>query len=95
MAKIALTLPNQQFMTDDGVPVAGGYLYTFLVGTLTPQTTYSTAGGASNTNPILLDSAGRCTVYVPDSVSLKLRLEDANHVVLWTQDGVSPAELAV
>lgn len=95
MAKIALTLPNQQFLDDDGNPVASGYLYTYLVGTSTPQTTYRTAGGTSNTNPIQLDSAGRCTIYVPDSVSLKLILQDANHVQIWSSDGVSPAELAV
>lgn len=49
-----------QFFDNNGVPLAGGKLYTYAAGTTTPQVTYTTsAGNVAHTNPIVLDSAGR------------------------------------
>jgi len=49
-----------QFFDNNGVPLAGGLIYTYAAGTTTPLTTYTTsAGNIANTNPIVLDSAGR------------------------------------
>jgi hypothetical protein len=49
-----------QFFTDDGVPLAGGLIYSYAAGTTTPKTTYtSSAGNIAHTNPIILNSAGR------------------------------------
>lgn len=49
-----------QFFDDAGVPLAGGKIFTYAAGTTTPQTTYtSRAGTTPNTNPIILDAAGR------------------------------------
>jgi hypothetical protein len=56
--------PNPQFCDADGKPYAGGTLATLVVGTTTPKTTWSDhAGTAANTNPIVLDSAGRCLMF--------------------------------
>lgn len=49
-----------QFFNNNGVPLAGGKMYTYAAGTTTPTVTYtSSAGNVANTNPIILDSAGR------------------------------------
>jgi len=49
-----------QFFDNNGVPLAGGLIYTYAAGTTTPQATYTTsAGTVAHTNPIVLNSAGR------------------------------------
>ncbi len=66
------TLPpffNEQFTVtnDDGlaVPAASYQLATYVTGTTTPKTTWSDAAeGATNTNPIVLDADGRCSMFL-------------------------------
>ena len=49
-----------QFFDNNGVPLAGGKIYTYEAGTSTPLATYtSSTGNTTHTNPIILDSAGR------------------------------------
>jgi hypothetical protein len=49
-----------QFFDNNGVPLAGGLIYTYAAGTTTPQATYTTSAGTiAHTNPIVLNSAGR------------------------------------
>lgn len=49
-----------QFFDNNGVPLAGGLIYTYAAGTTTPQATYTTSAGTiAHANPIVLDSAGR------------------------------------
>ena len=49
-----------QFFDNNGVPLSGGLLYTYLAGTTTPVATYTSASGSiANSNPIVLDSSGR------------------------------------
>lgn len=49
-----------QFFDNNGVPLSGGKIYSYLAGTTTPQVTYTSSNGAvAHTNPIILDSAGR------------------------------------
>ena len=73
----------------NGDPVSGGKLYTYVAGTTTPQTTYSDVGLTSaNANPIVLDSSGRATVYVPPGSSFKYVLKTSADVTLWTADNI-------
>ena len=52
--------PRQQFTDANGVPYSGAKLFTYAAGSTTKQTTYTTSvGDVANTNPIILDSAGR------------------------------------
>ena len=89
--------PWLYFADVDGVPLAGGKLYTFSSGTTTPVPTYTTSALsplAENTNPIILDSAGRTPypVYL-DAASYKFRLYDANDVFIRETDPVSSTAL--
>jgi len=81
-----------QFFTDDGVPLAGGLIYSYAAGTTTPKTTYtSSAGNIAHPNPIILNSAGR----VPGGEiwltlgSYKFILATSTNVTIATYDNVS------
>ena len=80
-----------QFFDNNGVPLSGGLLYTYTAGTTTPLTTYtSITGNVANTNPIVLDSAGR----PPNEVWLgltpyKFVLKTSVGVTIWTMDNLS------
>lgn len=59
-----LVPPESQYCDANGVPMAGGTIDTFIPGTDTPKDTWSDmAGTALNTNPIVLDAAGRALIY--------------------------------
>ncbi len=69
-----------------GNPVSGGKVHTFVAGTSTPLATYSdSALTVLNANPVILNTAGRATIYL-SATGYKIRLDDANDVVLWTRD---------
>ena len=51
---------RRQFINASGVPYSGAKLFYYAVGSTTKQNTYTTsAGSVANSNPIVLDSAGR------------------------------------
>lgn len=73
----------------NGDPIASGKLYTFAAGTTTPLATYSdSALTTPNANPVILDSAGRATVFL-SATSYKFVLKTSADVTVWTQDGVT------
>lgn len=58
---LPLPAPELQFLDANGTPIAGGTVTTYIPGTDTLKDTWSDmAGTAVNTNPIVLDAAGRC-----------------------------------
>jgi hypothetical protein len=84
-----------QFFTNDGVPLAGGKISSFLAGTTTPVATYTDNFAVqAHSNPIILDSAGR----VPSGGEIWLKegseqyykfvLEDSSDVLIATYDFV-------
>lgn len=78
-----------QLLDNNGAVCSGCFLDTFAAGTTTPLVTYSESTGTTpNSNPIVLSSAGRATVYLT-SASYKFRLRSAAGVTLWTQDQIS------
>jgi hypothetical protein len=82
-----------QFFTNDGVPLTGGLLYTYLAGTSTPATTYTSGSGVTAlANPIILDAAGRVPtgeIWLSDGISYKFVLKDSTDVLIATWDGLS------
>jgi hypothetical protein len=80
-----------QFFDNNGVILSGGLLYTYAAGTTTPQTTYTSSSGATaNSNPIVLDSAGRVTgeIWLTSSQSYKFVLNTSLGVTIGTYDNV-------
>jgi hypothetical protein len=82
-----------QFFTNDGVPLSGGLLYTYLAGTTTPATTYTSSNGITAlANPIILDAAGRVPtgeIWLTDGINYKFVLKDSTDVLIATWDGLS------
>ena len=86
-----------QFFDNNGVPLAGGLIYTYAAGTTTPQATYTTSAGTiAHTNPIVLNSAGR----VPGGqiwllfASYKFVLQTSAAVVIATYDNITGSAIA-
>lgn len=80
-----------QFFTDDGVPLSGGKIFTYAAGSTTPLTTYtSRAGDTPNTNPIILDAAGRTPqqVWATEGLLYKYVVTDANNVLIRSWDNI-------
>lgn len=55
---------EQQFLDQNGNPLIGGFVYHYLPGTTTPSLTYQDPNlSTPNTNPIILDGAGRAIIW--------------------------------
>lgn len=84
---------RMQVFDNNGEPAAGKLLFTYEAGTDTKITTYTQFDlGVSNTNPIVLDSAGRAAIYlVPNTYKFVLTNADDTDPPtspIWTQDQV-------
>ena len=80
-----------QFFDANGAPLTGGLLYTYAAGTTTPATTYTTRDGtANNTNPIVLDAAGRtpAEIWLDGGVLYKFVLESSTFVQIGSYDSI-------
>ena len=80
-----------QFFDSNGTPLAGGLLYVYTAGTTTPATSWTTNSGASaNTNPIVLNSAGRTPfeIWLNSGVTYKFVLYTATGVLIGTYDNI-------
>ena len=78
-----------QFFDDDGLPLAGGLLYTYAAGGTTPQAVYSDAALLTPLpNPVVLDASGRAAYYMATGVAYKLVLQTSDAEAVWTQDNV-------
>jgi hypothetical protein len=80
-----------QFFNNDGVPLAGGLIYTYTAGTTTPQTTYTTsAGNVAHSNPIVLNSAGRIDneIWLTAGVTYKFVLKTSSGSLIGTYDNL-------
>ena len=79
------------FLTNTGLPLAGGLLYTYQAGSSTPLTTYTTINGTiANTNPIVLGTDGRLPseMWLTYGYFYKFVLEDANSNLIASYDNI-------
>lgn len=82
-----------------GNPLVSGKLCTYVAGTTTPATTYTTSALsplAVNTNPVILDAAGRAIVFLRPGSSYKFVLYSAGSdttcstgTLQWSVDNIS------
>jgi hypothetical protein len=81
-----------QFFDNNGIPLAGGLLYTYVAGTSTPLATYTTpTGNIANSNPIVLNSAGRPPneIWLTNGFAYKFVLQDASYNQIWSMDNIN------
>jgi hypothetical protein len=83
---------GQQLFDNNGIPLAGGLIYSYLAGTNTPATTYtSSSGSIAQSNPIVLDSAGRVPsgeIWVTPDQLYKYVVKTATGTLLNTYDNI-------
>jgi hypothetical protein len=85
-ALAATLLPNgeQVFLDNNGAPLSGGSVYFYLPNTTTPKDTWQDPDqGILNTNPVVLDSAGRAIIY--GSGEYRQIVTDADGNLIWDQ----------
>jgi len=86
------------FYDNSGNPLSGGKVYTYQAGTSTPLASYTDRGGLTpNANPVVLNSAGRASIWLSTNVAYKIRVDDSAGNVIATVDdyyaGADPAQL--
>jgi hypothetical protein len=82
---------GQQYFDNNGVPLAGGLIYTYQAGSSTALATYTDNGGTvANANPIVLDSAGRVPyeIWLLSGYSYKFVIQSAAATTLVTLDNL-------
>lgn len=81
--------PKQQFFTEEGEPLAGGFLYTYEAGTTTPIATYVDEEGVTQ-NPVIieLDARGECDLWLAPGVAYKYALHDPLDALIYTVDDI-------
>jgi len=80
-----------QFFDSNGIPLAGGLLYTYAAGTTTPQITYTTnAGSIANSNPIVLNSAGRTPneIWLTSTLTYKFLVKNSVGTEIASYDNI-------
>lgn len=88
---------RQQFFDNNGDPLAGGWLCAYEAGTTTLADTFTTSAlNVANGNPLVLDAAGRATIFLSPGRSYKFVLKTATTPVncntgttIWSVDNVS------
>ena len=81
-----------QLLDNSGNVLSGGKIYTYAAGTTTQVATYtSNTGLTANSNPIVLNSAGRVPyeIWLTDGQNYKFVLKDSNDVLIGTWDNLS------
>lgn len=85
----SVVFPRVQFFADNGRPLIGGRIHTYIAGTSSRAPTYKDAARAQpNTNPIILDGRGEASVYLTEGVEYKFVVEDSKGALIMTQEPV-------
>jgi hypothetical protein len=81
-----------QFFDNNGAPLSGGLIYTYLAGTTTPAVTYTSSLGVTpHSNPIVLDAAGRIAtgeIWLTSSTDYKFVTKTSVGVQLGSYDNI-------
>jgi hypothetical protein len=82
-----------QFFDNNGIPLAGGKIYSYSAGTTTPRSTFTTsAGNIQHSNPIILDASGRISgggeIWLTEAQRYKFTLTTSADVQIATYDEI-------
>jgi hypothetical protein len=87
-----------QFFDDNGVPLAGGLIYTYSAGSTSPLTTYTSSSGTIPlTNPIVLNAAGRVPtgeIWLTAGVNYKFVVYTSTNVLVASYDNINGTYIA-
>lgn len=86
-----------QFFDNNGNPLSGGKIYTYAAGTTTPLATFTSRTGLTpNTNPIILDSAGRTPqqIWSTEGLLYKYEVMTSNDVLIRSWDNIGGSVVA-
>jgi hypothetical protein len=66
--------PRIRFFDEEGVPLAGGFVYTYAAGTTTPLPTFTDQSGSTpNPNPVPLDSDGGASIWFDGAYKIDVK----------------------
>jgi hypothetical protein len=88
MTLALLPYPRFRATDDNGLPLAGGFLYSYQATTSTPQALLLSDGTTSAANPVVLDDQGEADIRLGTN-AYKLTLKTSAGVEVWTVDNVS------
>jgi hypothetical protein len=92
MANVLSPYLKQQFFANNGQFLSGGTVSTYQAGSTTPVATF-TQSGATNSNPIVLDSRGQCDIWLQANFSYKMVISDSAGNQIETIDNVIQSQL--
>ncbi len=82
-----------QVFDNNGNPLSGGKIYTYLAGTTTNAVTYTNSSGSTaHSNPIVLDGAGRVPtgeIWLTDGITYKFVVQDSTGNLIGSYDNLS------
>lgn len=88
-----MPVPKLQFLDRNGIPLAGGFVYTCVAGSScpgNPLASYTdTTGTVANPNPVVLDGSGMGSIWLARASSYKIVVQDSLGGSISTTDGVS------
>lgn len=85
---ILLEAPYSYFADDNGAPLSGGLVYTYVAGTTTPKATYTDSTEITPaSNPVVLDSAGRAAIWYTGTYRIDVKTSAG--VLIRTSDNVT------
>lgn len=89
MTATPLQAPYCYFTDDDGNPLAGGKVYSYVAGAYpTLKATYTSYTGLTpNANPVILDASGTAEIWI--SGSYRFDVYDANDVLIRSVDNIT------
>lgn len=99
MTAVLSPLAKQQFFDNNGRPLVGGKLFTYIAGTTTKQPTFiNSAGITQNANPVILNYRGEADLWVPPNVAFKYVLAPSSDTdpptnPIWTVDNLVSSQL--
>lgn len=87
-----LPAARSQFFNNNGQPLASGQVCSFTSGTTSPLATFADYTlTTQNPQCVVLDSAGRASIWLDPTRVYRIVLRDSTGVTLWTADGVTGA----
>lgn len=82
------------YFTYNGLPAAGGKIYTYLAGTTSEEYTFANDTGTPHTNPIILDSNGSTQICLDTTKAYKYVIKSSAEDLIDTVDNITSADTA-